>query len=479
MRHFEEHILELYALSSDKVSGQREAIETHLAECHGCRALVEQMTASYRDVEERFKKLSERTDSSTLALTRSRTRPARVYTSSAPPAPAYRPVTRGQQVAYFVRRHPVMVGGGSFVGLAALALFGNLLFKTPSVTDRNPAHIRYNIGLNDVEILNKRDQMLWKLPSRDLRTIEAHEDQTGTHLARVADIDGDGVNEVLTTLWTPGDGLRNEPPLRVYNEKGDMQFAVRFEEQIKYLNRNYPNTWGAEGVVVGEIGTSGQKQIISGWGCVRSPYVITRLDSKGHVIGEYWHFGVFGGLALVDVDGDGKKELILTGQNDALDSTSGEFPAIVVLNPEKIVGASKSAGTPGFDLPLSDAELYYIRLPASSLSRAMKKHESVKRLIETDKVMSFWVTNNENDKPDYSVLEYIFSRDLKIQQVKSTDATDALFKRLVDEGRLHGNRGAKYLEDLKSGVRYWDGKEWRKEAVRIRHEKQLSIVNGQ
>jgi hypothetical protein len=470
MRHIEEHILELYVLSSDKVSGQHEEIEAHLAECHGCRLLVEQMTASYRDVEERFKKLSERTDSSTLALTRNRTKLAPTNSSDRSPVAGFRPITRMQQRTYFVRRHPVIVGVSSFVAFAGLALLGTLMFKSPDLTDKNPAHIHYNPGSNEVEILNKLDQFLWKIPSQNISGAVG-ESESGAPRTIIADINGDGVNEVLTTLWTPEDALRGAHSLKVYDDKGEVMFPVRFEKQIKYLNRNYPSKWDADRVVVGDVDASGQKQILASWGCGRSPFVITRLDSKGNVAGEYWHFGVLSGMFLTDLNRDGRKELILTGANNALDSTHEEFPAIVVLDPGRIVGAAKSSGTPGFDLRTSDAEIYYVGLPVSPLSRALATNEHVERLVhESNEALVLRVANNFIGHPEYADLEYIFSRDFKVLQVKSTHWTDTMHKRLVQQGKLSGNLGAKYQDALKNGVRYWDGKEWRKEVSKVQHE---------
>ena len=286
MQHIEEHILELYVLNSDKVLSRRGEIEAHLARCHGCRSLAARMTETYRDVEVRFNKLNERADSPAQALTQRPARVAPAVRTDAPPAVAYRPVTRVQQLTYFVRRHPVVIGSGSFVAMAGLALLGNLLLKAPGIMDRNPAHIHYNIGSNKVEILNQHDQMLWNLMSKDVGSIEAGESETGSPKTAIADINNDGLNEVLTTLWTPEDALRTEIPLRVYDGKGGILFSVQLEKQIKYLNRNYPNTWGADRVIVGKIDASGQKQIICSFGSGRSPVVITRLDSKGNVIGE-------------------------------------------------------------------------------------------------------------------------------------------------------------------------------------------------
>ncbi len=47
MQHIDEHIIELYVLGSELVEERRDEIERHFAECHGCRALADQIQAFY------------------------------------------------------------------------------------------------------------------------------------------------------------------------------------------------------------------------------------------------------------------------------------------------------------------------------------------------------------------------------------------------------------------------------------------------
>src|SRR4029077_20176106 len=59
------------------------------------------------------------------------------------------------------------------------------------------------------------------------------------------------------------------------------------------------------------------------------------LDANGKMIAEYWHSGVLSYLALADLYGDGKEEIVTTGVNNGyLQAT------LVVLDPERVSGAS-------------------------------------------------------------------------------------------------------------------------------------------
>lgn len=59
------------------------------------------------------------------------------------------------------------------------------------------------------------------------------------------------------------------------------------------------------------------------------------LDANGKMISEYWHSGVLSYMALADLYGDGKEEIVTTGVNNGyLQAT------LVVLDPERVSGAS-------------------------------------------------------------------------------------------------------------------------------------------
>jgi hypothetical protein len=482
MHHIEQHILDLYALNFDAVEARRAEIEAHLTECKGCRSLVEQMTESYRTIAEKFEELEATAENSERALVPQRFKSIAPKASEEVLSVRYQPVTGLQRFQYFVRRHPVVTGGGTFVAFAGLALLTNVVLKSPVVKDENPANVHYNPTTNTVEVLNKNNDALWQIPSREISGILESEYQTGVSRVVVDDIDGDGRNEVLSTLWNPGDGVATyQPHFRVYDYKKNLLFSKRFEEQVHYLNRSYSDSWSTDIVVTVEGETKGTKDIYVVWGNGRSPNVIARYDASGNELGQYWHFGNLLGMFAIEVNSDGTKELIVTGTNDTLDSLRLEFPAIAVLDPRRIVGKKKSACSPGFAMQESDAEFYYLRLPVSPLSVALVKHETVTRLTQDkDGTLAFMTTNTSAlADPNAAAYEYRFSTDFRILEVKSTSGTDQLYGRKVKEGLVKGTIDAAYLNALKGGVQYWDGKEWVKEALRIKHKNQLPIVNGQ
>jgi hypothetical protein len=468
MTHIDEHTLELYVLGDAKVEPSLTEIKAHLAECEGCKRIAERMQTFYVEAEKELQLHPETGDTAEKAIVRARTKVQPFYKQDAVAVPQYgvanlRPVTTMQRFTYFMRRHPAMIGSGTFAALAGLALVLNNPMKE-MFADKNPSYHWYNTERDLVEIRNANNDVLWTFPSHDLKGIRDEEESLTIKRTIVSDIDGDGKDEVLTTVPMLDERNTDQIPFRVFGSEKNLRERA-FDKPIRYLNRPYPESWCANGLLIIDSDIAGRKEILVKWGCGRSPIVIERLDANLKSLGEYWHFGHMVSMSVVDVFGDGKKDLVLTGQNDIQDSVSGEFPAIVILDPGRIAGAGKSVCSPGFHLPSSNAELMYVRLAQSSLATQSSAHERVTQVLRDLPVV---ITFGVHESSRYG-FEYLFSRNMEIQSVKSTTAALDFYNMLVSQGKLSGRLDDAYLENLKNGVRYWDGMKWVNWAVKINH----------
>jgi hypothetical protein len=166
-----------------------------------------------------------------------------------------------------------------------------------------------------------------------------------------------------------------------------------------------------------------------------------------------------------------KKVLVLGGVNDLEDEKGASYPVIIVLDPTKLKRKIESVGTPGFGFSLSQAELYYIRLPESDLSEALNAKCRVLSMVHTqynhEDGLSFWVRgDSEGEIP---IFQYFFSkRDMSVLGVKGEDHTSRVYADLVQQGRLSGTIDQQYLDGLKEGVRYWDGRDWQRQPVQVK-----------
>jgi hypothetical protein len=190
-------------------------------------------------------------------------------------------------------------------------------------------------------------------------------------------------------------------------------------------------------------------------------------------MGKYWHFGHINGLDTVDVDNDGKVEIVFWGINDTEDTTHQEFGVIVVLDPSKIVGDRRSTTAPGFAFEESGAEIFYIKIPRSDIDEIRHVNSGINGMERgPDNSLTFSMGTDFR-------FHYSFSTTMGVIDVKSNNSTDGYYASLAEQGKVRGRIDDKYLDNLRNGVRYWDGKEWRKEVVRVKHENQLTMTNGQ
>jgi hypothetical protein len=195
---------------------------------------------------------------------------------------------------------------------------------------------------------------------------------------------------------------------------------------------------------------------------------LSRFDGHGNLLGEYWHFGYIEGAYAADLDNDGNMEIVIAGVNDG--DLLARTGFIAVLDVSKIAGETESVCTPGFGFTPSRAELYYLRTPHTDTELLESSHPgfSYMRFVpyEQDTAMSFWYSLGSGK----GSLEYILSKQMRVVTVNTSSEMEDYRAKLVREGKLKGEVDRNYLENLKSQVRYWDGKEWRREVVKVGHD---------
>jgi hypothetical protein len=98
------------------------------------------------------------------------------------------------------------------------------------------------------------------------------------------------------------------------------------------------------------------------------PSYIAMLDSNGKTVSEYWHSGALNYMVLADLDGDGREEIVATGI-----SIGYHQATLVVLDPDRVVGASAEVARPDFQIHGMGVAQERLRLlfPRSDLNKAL------------------------------------------------------------------------------------------------------------
>ena len=472
MKHIDEHTLELYVLGGKEVRGKRKRIEAHLERCEGCRRLARSISDFYIRAEENLKASPQSASTESVkALVRPRKDAISKYEPIDPtgrlPVIASVPRTLSQHIISYVRQNPITSGVGSVVLVAGLVILAALTTRTPAM-DANPSYTLMNTSRMALEVYNKEDQLLWQLPNANIPNVSLEEKSMRVHRTLVADINRDGLNEVVTTLPEPNEQFSFA--LRIF----DYQKKLMLEEpagalQVRFRSNRYASSYYFENVLVDSVPGSRMMSIFAGADNGRSPWFLLHLDPEGHVLGRYWHFGQMPGQYLYDPGNGGPKRVILTGSNQVDEPDAASFRVVAVLDPAKILGDREASATRGFGMDVSAAELFYVGFPQSDMERALRLPPQYPYLLSSRGENQIRIALNNSDGKKDLGFEYIFSMDMRVIQVKYASGDERVHASLRKEGRITSTFDDRYLENLKRSVRYWDGKDWQKEPTPVKH----------
>jgi hypothetical protein len=182
-----------------------------------------------------------------------------------------------------------------------------------------------------------------------------------------ADLEGKGHTSVLFSYLPPAGSQPHSSSLICYSDRGKEKWRWAPGRQLPELNG--PATYRTFSVGVLKALESKSPRIVvlndadPWWG---GPSQLAVLDSKGKTLSEYWHSGGLGDMVVADLDGDGREEIIATGNAHAYDAQA----TLLVLDSDRVFGASKEV-QPEFQIHGMGAAQERLRLlfPRSDLNR--------------------------------------------------------------------------------------------------------------
>jgi len=466
MKHLDEHTIELYVLGDHSVNEQKRSIETHLRICAGCRELELRIKSLYSSIDEELRKSPAGFAAPERALVR--TEREMDLWDSYHTAISKRPSTHAtwwEETRSAIVHRPMTAAVGSIALIGVLSLV--ILFSATSLfKDTNPSYVHYNIGSGLIEVYNKGNTKLWEMPARDLEGAEQSDKDLRVKSSLVADLKGEGHNVVISTVRMANDDVENS--LRIIDGKMNVLAHVEYGVRpVHFRDRQYDARFNPNAPTV--VAAGKEKNIIVVADNGRSPTVVIRYDASGKVLGEYWHFGGFRGAYAVDLNNDGKDELVLIGSNDVGRGDADNIPTIVVLDPTKIRGETESSATRGFGFPASNAELYYVRLDLDEICSVFRSHPFIAVLLSTSENVLRFVTKATIPGATTYIpnFEFVFDKQLHAVEVKNEDQTVREVERLRARGKTSITLDSAYMDRLKHAVRYWNGIDWTKEVSKV------------
>jgi hypothetical protein len=463
MIHPDQHRLEVYVLGGISTPAEAEEIRSHLAACAGCRSLEREVRSFYEALDEEDRRVPvEGAGHRELA----RVGPTIDLRPSAPVGLASRFTDRApvSWIRDAAMRYPVATGVAGGAGLLAAALM--LVFSlTGGLKDTNPAYVKLDQGRSLLVVYNRDDRELWSLPLGPVGVqLELLTQQTSLRsAAAVADLDGDGRNEVLTYLPDLGTFSTNQNALKIFSAEKRLLREILVRDSVAYRNRRYAAINAVILMLIGDAPGGRGKEIFVVGNNGRSPSVVVRFSGAGEVLGSYWHFGTFTKGLLSDVDADGVEDLLLGGRNDVGDTSAAELGAFTALRTSDIEGECESSVTPGFPGKKPLHEIRYFLFPPTTLGAAQNVSSTTVRRLQAityggKRAVELSVIANHSSAA--ATYDYIFSSGLKLQEVKYEDNTKIAFDRLVGAGMLTGTIET-WLGGVRDSVLVFDGSGFR------------------
>jgi len=183
------------------------------------------------------------------------------------------------------------------------------------------------------------------------------------------DLDGNGHTSVLF-IYSPAAPQPHSTTLICYSDRGKEKWRWTPGRELPEL-AGTPATYKTHAVeVLKATGNRPARIVVASQHDPWWPSQVALLDSKGKIVSEYWHSGALTSMALADLDGDGREQIMLAGVSEY-----DHQATLVVLDPDKVFGASTEE-RPEFQIHGMGAAQERLRLlfPRSDLNRAMYQY---------------------------------------------------------------------------------------------------------
>jgi len=360
----------------------------------------------------------------------------------------------------YARIHPVKTGSFAIAAIAVLALAINMF--SPRL-DSNPVYAK--VTNNVLSVYNKEGEELWTKSAVGTPDHVMNDDFTSGQMRPflIADVDGDGTNEILTNLYNEkylGQATTNT--LTCYSNAGTERWHYALAADLSGIEKGRMHAQQTEiydfAVVPGD--NLKKPRIFVAFGDPNPyPSCIAEIDPvQKKEVQHYWHVGEIQKLFASDVDGDGKKELLFTGINNFENAVF-----VAALNPDSISGPT-SVSFNGFMDGRRAQEMFYCLFPPTSLCLDIRgvKYNGMGDVepLEGEEIVKFATTEDDGWNAMNGIF-YTLNKRLEVVSVVPGSGFQKKYAEALQSGKYHLEPlTAEYYNKLKRNVRYWDGEKF-------------------
>jgi hypothetical protein len=356
-----------------------------------------------------------------------------------------------------LKARPVLVA----IGLAAVGILLLVAFLGPRL-GRPPQPDDFRIDGSRLIVLGRDGRELWRYDTglenlcddgyyRDhfqTRKIIAGGSRTTPNLL-ITDINRDGRDEVLFSLQTLSNFERSA--VFCFDDRGRELWKHDAGRDRPFGGKRYAPQYGVQAVDVFSPGPGRENLVmIIAYQHPEFPTYAAFLTPRGKLIGEYWNSGRLSDYVFADVDGDGRKDVVLAGTNNEYWKA-----CLVVLDPENAWGASPQTGEyKSDDLP-PGTEKYYLLFPRTEVDKVETRREAFDfiDIFGQDRLVIRALTSG---------IFFRLTFRLELDAVIDSDSYWEKYRKYQDAGKIPPGKPdpEKLRRELDKGVLYWDGSGW-------------------
>jgi len=347
----------------------------------------------------------------------------------------------------------------ALAGLAAAAYM--LFFRAPSAASPSvPAD--FHIRGSELVIVDAQDRQLWTVDTKlaDLEQEKVYRDHYQEKTpgpdyvpiwpyVMIRDLNGDSRPEVLFCTQTRSED--REGTLICFDTVGTEVWRFEAGRALDFGGLPYRKEYRIFGFNVEDYDGDGALEVLvlshhkPDWPCQA-----VLFDAAGKVEGEYWNAGYFMDGQVGDVDGDGLKELVLSGVNNEY-----RRGCVAIFAPGELRGSSPQteAGFCSSDLG-EGGQSAYILFPKSDVHAAIR--------FEGDPINRFWIHDGDGLTAMTHETQIFFDldRNLKVRYITLSNLFWNLHERFVKEGSVRSIEDDQYKQTLADSLLFYKSGSW-------------------
>ena len=263
----------------------------------------------------------------------------------------------------------------------------------------------------------------------------------------IKDINYDGHAEVLFGTQTQDQYGGGE--LFCFDHKGSILWKFETGREMKFGPKIYSHDYSFQGFDVCDLDGDGKLEtIIISNNTYFFPTQLVVLNSEGEILGEYWNSGRFSDYAFVDLNEDGKKEMVAIGLNNEFGKG-----CLVVFDPTEIKGGSPQSGYYKCKELEPGSEKYYILFPRTDV-------DIDKYPVESGITIDVLKNHRLSVLTSISRILYELNYKLELQDVRFSHKFEQMHKEARLKGEIKSELNEEYRSNLVEGLLYYDGKNW-------------------